>query len=91
MTEPTVAEIIARVEMLHPVARDCDCPTCRHNAEVRAIIASHKALAKVLEKVRERIYDCKHNAMFSDKGIIVRYVAELLPDIDAVVKAAGVK
>jgi hypothetical protein len=40
-------------------------------------------MREALVKARQRIFDCKHNAMFSSKDTIVRHVAELLPEIDA--------
>lgn len=55
----------------------------RAATELLALRAERAKLEALLMEVRQRVYDCKHNAMFSSKDTIVTYMYELLPHIDA--------
>lgn len=49
----------------------------------RARVAREAQLEAALREARKRIFDSKHNAMFSSKDMIVKDIAGLLPRIDA--------
>jgi hypothetical protein len=56
--------------------------------EIDALRAENARLREALTRARQRIFDCKHNAMFCSKDTVVEHVAELLPSIDDALKEA---
>jgi hypothetical protein len=43
---------------------------------------------ELLKRIRQRIWECKHEAIMSDKEGVVNHVYELLPEINAAIKRA---
>jgi hypothetical protein len=64
-----------------PIGSPCKCAACKSDRLITELVAALKA-------TQVSIINCRDKAAFSSKDTIVKYLAERLPSIDAVLARA---